>query len=167
MKRNYADYELSTGSTITFDEEPEPEVIVLSEEPIQRFRFDRELGELVPVNEGKNFFMQHEKRADYPSPAVSCDYKPYKTVAADVAAGGKRTIIDGRRAHSEFLKRNNYQVIGNDYDKDQVLGGKPRRPGISAHREERRKRVEAIKRSIDDHRSGRIKRGEVSPSGER
>lgn len=169
MKRNLADFDFQSGPAVTFPREPEPEVIVIQQEPVQRFRFDRETGDIVPIQEsGENFFASHSKRADFPTPAVRGDIPEYRTVASDIAADGKRVNIGGRRQHREFLKRNGYVEIGNDFDKKQVLEGQPRRPdSISAHRVAKRRRVEVIKRSIDDHRSGRIKRGEVGPAGER
>lgn len=42
------------------------------------------------------------------------DIEPYRTVASDVAAGGKRPVIAGRRQHREFLRRNGYVEVGNE-----------------------------------------------------
>jgi hypothetical protein len=42
------------------------------------------------------------------------DIEPYRTIASDVAAGGKRPVISGRRQHREFLRRNNYVEVGNE-----------------------------------------------------
>ncbi len=41
------------------------------------------------------------------------DIDAYRTVAADVATGGK-AVIGGRRQHREFLKRNGYVEVGNE-----------------------------------------------------
>lgn len=45
---------------------------------------------------------------------IISDIVPYRPVASDVAAGGKRPVIGGRRQHREFLTRNNYVEVGND-----------------------------------------------------
>ncbi len=42
------------------------------------------------------------------------DIEPYRTAASDVAAGGKRPVIGGRRQHREFLRRNEYVEVGNE-----------------------------------------------------
>lgn len=42
------------------------------------------------------------------------DIDPYKTAAADKITG-KRVAIGGRAQHREFLKRNGYSEVGNDY----------------------------------------------------
>lgn len=47
------------------------------------------------------------------APMVIGDIEPYRAVAAD--QNGKRPVIGGRRQHREFLQRNGYQEIGNDY----------------------------------------------------
>lgn len=47
------------------------------------------------------------------APMVMGDIDPYRAVAADV--DGKRHVIGGRRQHREFLKRNNYTEVGNEY----------------------------------------------------
>jgi len=59
------------------------------------------------------------KRKDlYPSAAagsqIMSDIAPYRTAATDVATG-KRAVIGGRRQHREFLRRNGYVEVGNDY----------------------------------------------------
>lgn len=47
------------------------------------------------------------------APMVMGDIDPYRAVAADV--DGKRHVIGGRRQHREFLARNNYTEVGNEY----------------------------------------------------
>jgi hypothetical protein len=47
-------------------------------------------------------------------PQIMSDIAPYRTAATDVATG-KRALIGGRRQHREFLRRNGYVEIGNDY----------------------------------------------------
>jgi hypothetical protein len=48
------------------------------------------------------------------SPQIMSDIAPYRTAATDVATG-QRAVIGGRRQHREFLRRNGYVEIGNDY----------------------------------------------------
>jgi hypothetical protein len=48
------------------------------------------------------------------------DIEPYRAVASDVAAGGQRPVISGRRQHREFLKRNGYVEHGNEMPKRQL-----------------------------------------------
>jgi hypothetical protein len=45
---------------------------------------------------------------------IISDIAPYRTAATDVATG-QRAVIGGRRQHREFLRRNGYVEIGNDY----------------------------------------------------
>jgi hypothetical protein len=47
-------------------------------------------------------------------PQIMSDIAPYRTAATDVATG-KRAVIGGRRQHREFLRRNGYVELGNDY----------------------------------------------------
>jgi hypothetical protein len=47
-------------------------------------------------------------------PQIMSDIAPYRTTATDVATG-KRAVIGGRRQHREFLRRNGYVELGNDY----------------------------------------------------
>ena len=65
-------------------------------------------GELVPKR-----LAQPLERKDN-APMVISDLKEYRTIAIDKATG-TRTTIDGRRDHREFLKRNGYVELGNDY----------------------------------------------------
>lgn len=48
------------------------------------------------------------------APMVIGDLEPYRSVAADKDTG-KRAVIGGRRQHREFLQRNGYVEIGNEY----------------------------------------------------
>ena len=47
-------------------------------------------------------------------PQIMSDIAPYRTAATDVATG-RRAVIGGRRQHREFLRRNGYVELGNDY----------------------------------------------------
>ncbi len=47
-------------------------------------------------------------------PQIMSDIAPYRTAATDVATG-QRAVIGGRRQHREFLRRNGYVELGNDY----------------------------------------------------
>lgn len=51
---------------------------------------------------------------------VQADIQPYRTVAIDKETG-KTVQINSRREHREFLNRNDYVEVGNDF-------GKPMRP---------------------------------------
>lgn len=64
------------------------------------------------------------------------DIEPYRAMSADVGKGGKRPIIGSRSEHRDFLRRNGYTEIGNDYVA-------PRREELS-----QRDRVADIKRSM-------------------
>jgi hypothetical protein len=46
-------------------------------------------------------------------PMVIPDIQPYQAVAADV--DGKRPVINSRSRHREFLKRNGYIEVGNEF----------------------------------------------------
>ena len=48
------------------------------------------------------------------APMVIGDLDPYRAAAADKDTG-KRPVIGGRRQHREFLARNGYAEVGNDY----------------------------------------------------
>jgi hypothetical protein len=47
-------------------------------------------------------------------PQIMSDIAPYRTAATDVATG-QRAVIGGRRQHREFLRRNGYVEVGNNY----------------------------------------------------
>jgi hypothetical protein len=46
-------------------------------------------------------------------PMVIPDIQPYQAVAADV--DGRRPVITSRSRHREFLKRNGYLEVGNEF----------------------------------------------------
>lgn len=71
------------------------------------------------------------------SPVVISDLPEYRTAAADKATG-KRMIIGGRRQHREFLRRNNYEEVGNEYVP-------PRREELS-----RDDRINDLRRALGD-----------------
>lgn len=48
------------------------------------------------------------------APLVISDLEPYRAAAADKGTGS-RPIIGGRRQHREFLSRNGYTEVGNEY----------------------------------------------------
>jgi hypothetical protein len=49
------------------------------------------------------------------APMVMGDIEPYRAVGADIASGGKRPVIGGRRQHREYMARNGYMEVGNEY----------------------------------------------------
>lgn len=71
------------------------------------------------------------------APMVIGDLPEYRAAAADKDTG-KRPMIGGRRQHREFLQRNNYHEVGNDYVA-------PRREELS-----RTDRVSDIRRAMGD-----------------
>jgi hypothetical protein len=70
-------------------------------------------------------------------PQIIRDIAPYRSVALD-AATGQRALIGGRAQHREFLRRNNYVEVGNDY--------------VTPRREElaRADRISDIRRALRD-----------------
>ena len=70
-------------------------------------------------------------------PQIVRDLEPYRSVALDCATG-KRALIGGRAQHREFLRRNNYVEVGNDY-------AAPRREDLA-----RADRVADIRRALRD-----------------
>ncbi len=66
----------------------------------------------------RNGRLVRKRKAVRPSatagPQIMSDIAPYRTAATDVATG-QRAVIGGRRQHREFLHRNGYIEIGNDY----------------------------------------------------
>ena len=67
------------------------------------------------------------------------DIEPYRPVVSDIAHGGKRPVITGRRQHREFLRRNGYVEVGNEKP---IAGG---REALS-----RGDRVTDIRRALGD-----------------
>ncbi len=57
--------------------------------------------------------LRNDAESSLARPMVVSDIQSYRAVAADV--DGKRPVIGGRRQHREFLARNNYTEVGNDY----------------------------------------------------
>jgi len=74
-----------------------------------RFRYDKDLDTLVEIRDRSNYFEAS------PGPQIIRDLEPYRAVASDVACDGKRPMISGRRQHREFLARNGYTEVGNEY----------------------------------------------------
>jgi len=70
------------------------------------YRFDRETKELIELHEWLAKYGEPTTRAHYVQP----DLKPYVAVAGDMAG----RVITSRRAHREFLRRNNLQEVGNE-----------------------------------------------------
>jgi hypothetical protein len=67
------------------------------------------------MREGRLVRERDAKRDDIVcGPQIIRDIEPYRSVALDIASG-KRALIGGRAQHREFLRRNNYVEVGNDY----------------------------------------------------
>ena len=106
-----------------------------------RYVYDRDMDCLVEVGD----FSNREPPVRMGAPVgIIRDIAPYRTAAADVAAGNKRVMITGRRQHREFLKRNGYVEVGNDSSLT-----RPRQPVAL----DRGKRAQDIKRAIEQLRS--------------
>lgn len=103
-----------------------------------RYRYDRDLGAVVEIRDGSNYF--EEPRG----PHIIRDIEPYRTVAADVANEGKRSVIGSRSRHRAFLRDNGYVEVGNERMKPR------QRIPLSKER-----RIEDIKRAIEYVRQGR------------
>lgn len=116
-----------------------------------RYRYDADMDCLVPIRDGRN---------DLPpppsGPTIIRDIDGYRTVAGDVANDGKRVHIGSRSRHREFLRDNSYVEVGNDFDRGQVLEGRPRRETKEQFQRDQRNRVEHIKRAIDLVRTDRV-----------
>lgn len=52
------------------------------------------------------------------------DIEPYEATGGDVAINGERPVITSRSKHREFLRRNNYEEVGNEKDYFFKHGGK-------------------------------------------
>ena len=76
---------------------------------VRRFVYDAEMECLVEIGAGTNHPDPEPNRMQ-----IVRDLEPYRPVASDVAAGGKRPVIGGRRQHREFLRRNAYIEVGNE-----------------------------------------------------
>lgn len=105
-----------------------------------RFRYDKDMDCMVEVREGANYYEDKPK-----APTVISDLAPYRAAGSDVACGGRRPMIDGRRQHREFLSRNGYVEVGNERA--------PGRGDAPTPREAQRSRVEDIKRALGEYGS--------------
>lgn len=111
-----------------------------------RYRYDKDMECLVEVRAGANYFDDKPK-----GPTVIRDIEPYRASASDIACGGKRPVISGRRQHREFLKRNGYAEVGNE---------RPvQRGDAPSAREAQRARVDDIKRAMGEYGSNTGRRG--------
>lgn len=72
--------------------------------------YDRDMDAVVEITRSNR--PSDPKRGD--GLQIIRDIAPYRTVGSDIAAGGKQTMIGGRRQHREFLSRNGYVEVGND-----------------------------------------------------
>src|SRR5215467_2994841 len=102
-----------------------------------RYRYDKDMDCIVEIRDGANY-PEPEKRGR-PLGVIS-DLEPYRAVAADIACGGKRPVITGRRQHREFLQRNGFTEVGNERG--------PSRGDMPSAREQQRDRVNDIRRAI-------------------
>lgn len=103
------------------------------------FVYDLDLDAMVQIRgPGANYY---EPKS---SLQIIRDIEPYRAVGSDVACGGKRPVIAGRRQHREFLRRNGYVEVGNEVP----ISGE--RPQLS-----RDQRIEDIRRALGDYGSNR------------
>lgn len=70
------------------------------------YRYDKETRELISLDEWLAKYGSQSTKAHYVQP----DLQPYMAVAGDMA--GK--MIRSRREHRAFLRRNNFQEVGNE-----------------------------------------------------
>lgn len=77
---------------------------------MSRFIYDKDMDCLVEITEQSN--RQAPEIRKRSAQALS-DIQDYKTVAVDV--DGKRKVITSRSRHREFLARNGYVEVGNDF----------------------------------------------------
>ena len=108
-------------------------------EPRKRYRYDKEMGEIIEIRPNSNYPEPDKNTRD---PRCVSDIEPYRAIASDVACNGLRPVIGGRAQHREFLHRNGYTEVGNDT-------GFNLNRGPSA-RESQRDRVMDIKRSLGE-----------------
>jgi hypothetical protein len=104
-----------------------------------RYIYDRDLECLVEIGNGSN---QPEPAKRTKARGVISDIEPYRAAASDVACGGKRPVISGRRQHREFLRRNGYVEVGNEFALTRSDAPSPR--------EEQLSRVNDIKRALGE-----------------
>src|ERR1051325_9362752 len=93
-----------------------------------RYRYDKDMDCIVEIRDGANY-PEPEKRRK-PSGLIS-DIEPYRAAASDIACDGKRPVIQGRRQHREFLQRNGYVEIGNEFVPTRSDAPTPRAAGAS------------------------------------
>lgn len=105
-----------------------------------RYRYDKDLDCLIEVRDRSNYFEAS------PGPTIISDIEPYRAVASDVACDGLRPVIGGRRQHREFLSRNGYVEVGNEYQQ-------PRGESASEGRAREADLVQDIKRASGDYGS--------------
>ena len=105
-----------------------------------RYRYDKDLDCMIEIREGNNYFEEKPR-----GPNVISDIEPYRAAASDVACGGKRPIISGRRQHREFLKRNGLTEVGNE------TGYRP--PDGPSERQQEARLVDSIKRAMGEYGS--------------
>lgn len=113
-----------------------------------RYRYDKDMECVIEIREGSNA-PEPEKRAR-PNGIIR-DIEPYRAMGSDVAFGGKRPIIGGRRQHREYLQRNGYVEIGNERA--------PSRSDAPSPREAQQHRVDAVKRAMGEYGSNTGTRG--------
>jgi len=104
-----------------------------------RYRYDKDLQCLIEVREGQNYFDPS------PGPTVISDIEPYRAAGSDIACGGRRPMIMGRRQHREFLNRNGYTEIGNEFV--------PKSSDLPSMQEQQRDRIDDIKRARGEYGS--------------
>ncbi len=104
-----------------------------------RYRYDKDLECIVEVRDGANYFEPSK------GPSIIGDIEPYRAVASDVACGGKRPVIGGRRQHREFLRRNGYVEVGNDMS--------PASSDRSSERQQQQDIIHDIKRAMGEYGS--------------
>ncbi len=104
-----------------------------------RYIYDRDLECLVEIGNGSNR-PEPEKRTK--QKGVISDLQPYRAAGSDIACGGKRPVISGRRQHREFLARNGYVEVGNERG--------PARSDSPSPREAQAVRVNDIKRAMGE-----------------
>ncbi len=104
-----------------------------------RYIYDKDLECLIEIGNGSN---RPEPEQRTKQKGVISDIQPYRAAGSDIACNGKRPMIAGRRQHREFLSRNGYVEIGNEYGY---------RPGSGlSPRDAQRDRVNDIKRALGE-----------------
>ena len=104
-----------------------------------RYRYDKDLDCLIEIRDGSNYFQPSS------GPAIISDIEPYRAVASDIACDNKRPMIGGRRQHREFLQRNGYTEVGNEFV--------PKPSDMPSERERQADLVHDIKRAAGEYGS--------------